>query len=41
MKVSIIGGAGRVGSNTAYALQLIGKVSEIAIVDVMQEQAEG
>lgn len=41
MKVSIIGGAGRVGSNTAYAMQLVGKVSEIAIVDVMQEQAEG
>ncbi|MDH7571246.1 MAG: L-lactate dehydrogenase, partial [Armatimonadota bacterium] len=41
MKVSIIGGAGRVGSNTAYALQLAGKVSEIALIDVMAEQAEG
>lgn len=41
MKVSIIGGAGRVGSNAAYALQLVGKVREIALVDVMQEQAEG
>lgn len=41
MKVSIIGGAGRVGSNAAYALQLVGWAREIALVDVMQEQAEG
>jgi L-lactate dehydrogenase len=41
MKVSIIGGAGRVGSNAAYALQLVGWAREIALVDVMAEQAEG
>ncbi|HOQ30303.1 MAG TPA: lactate dehydrogenase, partial [Armatimonadota bacterium] len=41
MKVSIIGGAGRVGSNAAYALQLVGWAREIALVDVMTEQAEG
>ncbi len=41
MKVSIIGGAGRVGSNAAYALQLGGLVREIAVVDVALEVAEG
>ncbi len=41
MKVSIIGGGGRVGSNTAYALQCYGVVSEIAIVDVNEELAGG
>ena len=41
MKVSIIGGGGRVGSNAAYALQLGGIVREMAIVDVAREQAEG
>ena len=41
MKVSIIGGGGRVGSNAAYALQLGGLVREMAIVDVAREQAEG
>jgi L-lactate dehydrogenase len=41
MKVSIIGGGGRVGSNAAYALQIGGIVSEMAIVDVNQELAEG
>ncbi|MDI6829427.1 MAG: L-lactate dehydrogenase [Armatimonadota bacterium] len=41
MKVSIIGGAGRVGSNTAYALQIGGLVKEIAIVDVAEDLAKG
>ena len=41
MKVSIIGGGGRVGSNAAYALQLGGIVNELAIVDVALEMAQG
>lgn len=41
MKISIIGGAGRVGSNAAYALQLGGVGQEIALVDVAQEAAHG
>lgn len=41
MKVSIIGGGGRVGSNTAYALQCIGLVHEIAIIDANPELAAG
>ncbi len=41
MKVSIIGGGGRVGSTAAYALQLGGLVKELAIVDVATEMAQG
>ena len=41
MKVSIIGGGGRVGSNAAYALQLSGLAKELAIVDVAAEMAQG
>ncbi|MBM3463654.1 MAG: malate dehydrogenase [Armatimonadetes bacterium] len=41
MKVAIVGGGGRVGSNAAYALQIGGLMSEIAIVDVNRELAEG
>jgi len=41
MKVSIIGGGGRVGTNAAYALQLGGIVREIALVDVAQDLAAG
>jgi L-lactate dehydrogenase len=41
VKVSIIGGAGRVGSNAAYALQLGGLVREMALVDVALEPAQG
>lgn len=41
MKVSIIGGGGRVGSDAAFALQLGGVVNEIALVDVNQELAAG
>ena len=41
IKVSIIGGGGRVGSNAAYALQCCGLVREIALVDVDAERAAG
>ncbi|MBP6963453.1 MAG: L-lactate dehydrogenase [Armatimonadetes bacterium] len=41
MKVSIIGGGGRVGSNAAYALQIGGLARELAIVDVARDMAEG
>jgi L-lactate dehydrogenase len=41
LKVTIIGGGGRVGSTVAYALQLGGHVREIALVDVARELAEG
>jgi L-lactate dehydrogenase len=41
MKVSIIGGGGRVGSDAAYALQLGGVVREIALVDMNGEMAAG
>ncbi len=40
-KVSIIGGAGRVGSNAAYALQLGRSCSEIVLVDLNAEMAQG
>lgn len=41
MKVSIIGGGGRVGSDAAFALQLGGIVKEIALVDANAEMADG
>jgi L-lactate dehydrogenase len=41
MKVSIIGGAGLVGSCTAFALQMGGIVREIALLDVAAEAVEG
>ncbi len=41
MKVSIIGGGGRVGSNAAFALQLGGVVKEIVINDMNEEMAQG
>ncbi|MGE0000633.1 MAG: malate dehydrogenase [Fimbriimonadaceae bacterium] len=41
MKVSIIGGGGRVGSDAAYALQLTGIVREIALLDANQDMAAG
>ncbi|CAN5494882.1 lactate/malate dehydrogenase family protein [soil metagenome] len=41
MKVSIIGGGGRVGSDAAYALQLGGIVNELALVDMNGEMAAG
>jgi len=41
MKISIIGGGGRVGSNAAFALQCAGIVSEIQILDANADMAEG
>ncbi len=41
MKVSIIGGGGRVGSDAAFALQLGAVVNHIALVDVNQDLAAG
>jgi L-lactate dehydrogenase len=41
MKVSIIGGAGLVGSSTAFALQTGKIVREIALIDANPEAAEG
>lgn len=41
MKVSIIGGGGRVGSNTAFALQCAGVVRSIALVDASPDLAGG
>lgn len=41
MKVSIIGGAGLVGSCTAFALQMGRVVREIALLDVNAEMVEG
>ncbi len=41
MKVTIIGGGGRVGSCAAFALQCGGLVAEIQILDAYQEMAEG
>lgn len=41
MKVSIIGGGGRVGSDAAFALQLTGIVREIVLVDANADMAAG
>jgi L-lactate dehydrogenase len=41
MKVTIVGGGGRVGSCAAYALQCGGLVSEIQILDANKDLAEG
>ncbi len=41
MKVSIIGGGGRVGSNAAFAIQCAGLVSEIALIDANADLAAG
>ncbi len=41
MKVAIIGGGGRVGSCAAYALQLGGVVSEIILVDILEDLVQG
>ena len=41
MKVAIIGGGGRVGSDAAYALQFGGVVREIALVDMVADMAAG
>src|SRR6059036_1077520 len=41
MKVTTIGGGGRVGSCAAYALQCAGLVAEIQILDANKDMAEG
>src|SRR5256886_12517500 len=41
MKVSIIGGGGRVGSNAAFALQCAGIVSESHLLDANEQMAAG
>lgn len=41
MKVAIIGGGGRVGSDAAYALQFGGVVRELALVDMNADMAAG
>jgi L-lactate dehydrogenase len=41
MKVTIIGGGGRVGSCAAFALQCSGVVAEIQLIDANQATAEG
>jgi L-lactate dehydrogenase len=41
LKVSIIGGGGRVGSNAAFALQCAGIVSEIHLLDANEQLAAG
>ncbi len=41
MKVTIIGGGGRVGSNAAFALQCAGVVSEIQLLDANADMVEG
>lgn len=41
MKISIIGGGGRVGSCAAFALQCAGLVTEIQIIDANKDMAEG
>src|SRR5437016_6920252 len=41
MKVSIIGGGGRVGSNAAFALQCAGIVAEIHLLDANEQTAQG
>lgn len=41
MKVTIVGGAGRVGSNTAFVLQTWGVASDLALIDVSAEGAAG
>lgn len=41
MKVAVVGGGGRVGSNAAFALQVGGLIQDLAIVDVNRDLAEG
>ena len=41
MKITIIGGGGRVGACAAFALQCAGVVSQIQILDANQDMAEG
>ena len=41
MKLSVVGGAGRVGSTTLFQLVLEGAFQELAVCDIMTEAAEG
>jgi L-lactate dehydrogenase len=41
MKVSIVGGGGRVGSNAAFAMQCAAIVSEIHLLDANEQMAQG
>jgi L-lactate dehydrogenase len=41
MKVSIIGGGGRVGASAAFALQCAGVVSELHLLDANEQMAQG
>src|SRR2546428_13876633 len=41
MKVTIIGGGGRVGACAAFALQCAGLVAELQILDANKDMAEG
>jgi L-lactate dehydrogenase len=41
MKLTVVGGAGRVGSTTLFKLLLDGGFQELVVLDVMQEAAEG
>ena len=41
MKIGIIGGAGRVGSNLAFALQMAGVGSDLVLVDANEKGAAG
>src|SRR6185503_15473717 len=41
MKVTVIGGGGRVGSCAAFALQCSGLVAELQILDANQDMAQG
>src|SRR5205809_6879804 len=41
MKVSIIGGGGRVGASAAFALQCAAIVSEIHLLDANEQMAQG
>lgn len=41
MKVTVIGGGGRVGACSAFALQCAGIVSEIQLIDANQDLADG
>lgn len=41
MKVSIIGGGGRVGSTAAFSLLSRGLVSEVVLIDIAEDKAKG
>src|ERR1043166_7996104 len=41
MKITIIGGGGRVGSCAAFGLQCAGLVAEIRLLDANKDMAEG